>query len=390
MTVTNPVSVCNIRGYQTEHPKLIIVPKENSMTLFRVKPIIPTNIDMFAYVNSKFVYTERHIRTQMENLYQHLIKQKCELERDVLVMQLSIASYAPQEFAYLRMKEPGYTATLLGEVINIMKCQPVEVTIRKTDRCYNELPITYLNKTSFMSPKSHLIQFKATEIVCSSIVSSQYQLMNSWYGFSPDIHVVPHPAVLAPIQANKWEYMEPGSLANGGIYSSEDLEQFRNMFMFHSERSAISNVLALTVSGMSNDKQSLHMENLLNDSIIENVISAYWKRAWGWFSRIGEITSGLVGIYFVSRIIKFLLDTAIHAWALYPLYGMSWRLVGMFWDTLTFCLVHQANAANNDNPPDVQNVREPIEEEVVVVVEPNVVQNERKIPLLYPQLVASS
>ena len=66
------------------------------------------------------------------------MKQKCELERDVLIMQLSIASYAPQEFAYLRMKEPGYTASLLGEVINIMKCQPVEVIIRKTDRCYNE------------------------------------------------------------------------------------------------------------------------------------------------------------------------------------------------------------------------------------------------------------
>lgn len=120
MTVIKPVSVCNIRGFQTEHPKLIIVPKANMMTPFKLKYIIPSNIDMFAYINSKFVYTERHIRKQMESLYTHIMDHKCELEREVLFTQLSIATYAPQEFAYLRMKEPGYTANVMGELINIM------------------------------------------------------------------------------------------------------------------------------------------------------------------------------------------------------------------------------------------------------------------------------
>ena len=30
---------------------------------------------------------------------------------------------------------------------------------------------------------------------------------------------MPRPAILAPTQGIKWEYTEPGSLANGGIYS---------------------------------------------------------------------------------------------------------------------------------------------------------------------------
>jgi len=75
-------------------------PKEG--TLFTHKTKTETaidNFDIFAYVNSKFIYVEKHIRNQMTIFYHDMI-QKCELERQVLQNTLSIAALLPDEFAY--------------------------------------------------------------------------------------------------------------------------------------------------------------------------------------------------------------------------------------------------------------------------------------------------
>lgn len=159
MIILRATSVCMAKGYQTEHTKLVILPKNNMEYNFKAKGVSAKNIDLFSYMNSKFVYTERHIRSQVVNLYNDIILHKCELERDVLQTQLSLAEHSPNEFAYLRMKSPGYMAQLMGESITIVKCQAVEVIVRHTSTCFNELPIIYNNRTAFMTPKNHLIHY---------------------------------------------------------------------------------------------------------------------------------------------------------------------------------------------------------------------------------------
>lgn len=206
--------MCMAKAYQTEHSRLLIVPIDSTASSMIRVPVIPQNIDMFTYVNSKFVYTERHIRKQMTSLYHDILRQKCELERDVLLTQLSLAHIAPTEFAYLYTKEPGYTANVMGEVISLIKCQAVETEIRPvSDQCYHELPITYLGRKAFMTPKNHLIQYVGTEISCSGLSAPGYFIQNQWYGLSPNLHSIPTPYELSPSHRGNWTYLEPASLA---------------------------------------------------------------------------------------------------------------------------------------------------------------------------------
>lgn len=88
------------------------------------------NLDLFMYVNSKFVHIEIHIRTQMEQLYFDVITQKCKLEQQTLRNALLIARQNPHEFAYILMQAPGYMAITAGEGIHVIECFPVEVKIR--------------------------------------------------------------------------------------------------------------------------------------------------------------------------------------------------------------------------------------------------------------------
>lgn len=42
------------------------------------------NLDIFAYMNSKFIYVERHLKTQITQLYQAIIDHKCRMEAQVI------------------------------------------------------------------------------------------------------------------------------------------------------------------------------------------------------------------------------------------------------------------------------------------------------------------
>jgi len=67
---------------QIEHPKLFIL-KTQCNHAFKVRSRISmNNLDIFAYVNSKFVYVEKH-KTQLMHLYRDIMEQKCALEKQI-------------------------------------------------------------------------------------------------------------------------------------------------------------------------------------------------------------------------------------------------------------------------------------------------------------------
>jgi len=76
----------NLYGYimmQTEHPKLFILEIARANIQDKIKNLL-NNLDIFAYVNSKFVYVEKHIKTQLTKLYTNIMEQKCTLEKQIL------------------------------------------------------------------------------------------------------------------------------------------------------------------------------------------------------------------------------------------------------------------------------------------------------------------
>jgi len=168
LTKTKEQPLCGYTLLRTEHPKLFILETQKGNT-FATRGSIPiNNFDIFTYVNSKFVYVEKHIRQQMTSLYYNVIRQRCELEKEVLRNTLSFATLQPDEFAYKLMKGPGYMAVTAGEAIHVVKCIPVEITLRRTENCYIELPVTIRNTSLFVTPKSRILTKAGTMRECSN------------------------------------------------------------------------------------------------------------------------------------------------------------------------------------------------------------------------------
>ncbi|XP_071577514.1 uncharacterized protein [Temnothorax nylanderi] len=353
LTSTGKDLACGYSLIRTEHPKLVIWETSPETDIAKRTGRVE-NLDLFTYMNSKFVYVEKHIRNQINQLYRNILLQQCNLELKMLQNALAIATQSPDIFAYHFMKGPGYMALLAGEVIHIIKCVPVEVKLVHTQECYEQLPVMFNNKTSFLTPQTHVLLRQGTQINCNSFAPPMYLLGDSWYKITPRPIETLAPTVIKPMTKTTWKYTSPGALATSGIYTQKDLEDLKDHIMFPAERPAVLNTVARGVMGESTVLSGGSFANLIDEASIEKIALSAWENFWSKFLIFGNISAGLLGIYLFIRAIKLILDTLVHGYALHTVYGWSIYLIGAIWDSLTHLLLHLGQArpkTKNANAP---------------------------------------
>ncbi|KYN22230.1 hypothetical protein ALC57_05377 [Trachymyrmex cornetzi] len=338
--------ICGYKLSQTEHPKLFILQTTKERKFKTRARISVDNLDIFLYVNSKFVYVEKHIKTQLTQLYRDIMEQKCALEKQVLQNALTLASIAPDETAHRIMKEPGYTAVVSGEVLHLIKCVPVECKLRHTSQCYNELPVTHNNASMFLQPRFRIITRTGTVRDCNEILPVMYKIHGTWIRLAPKPMEGLSPATIQPLTRPTWHYTSSSSLATSGIYNPEDLERLRSHIMFPVERPSMLNTIARGAMGNEIPAGSISMINLLDEASINKIAESAGKRVWRGFVTFGSASAGVLAIFIIIRVIKLIIDTAIHGYALHSIYGWSMHLVGAVWSSVTNLLLHLGRNSN--------------------------------------------
>lgn len=342
LQVKGPTEICSTYGLKTEHPRLFIVQYVQGHALFKKKEVNTKNLDMFTYINSKFVYTEKHIRGEMERLYLDLLTKICETERDLLRTQLNFAKMDPPAFAFIRKNEPGYTAITLGEVVFLIKCIPIEVKVRPTSVCYNELPVTANNQSLFMTPRNHLLQPHGTVVDCNTMLQPAFYLNDRWYALHPALVTMEKPEMISAKSTHTFLYKAPGNLATAGIYSQEQLDNLNRQVMHPSEREAISNAIVRKILlPNEQDQQNMRLSNLMDDNHIKNIFKKAWSKTWNTLLTIGDVMSAALAIWMITRVVKFIIDSILHAYALYGVYGWAWQLFIGIYDVLTYMLLRR-------------------------------------------------
>ncbi|XP_071579592.1 uncharacterized protein [Temnothorax nylanderi] len=339
LTSTSRYQTCGFSFIRTEHPKLVIVETLPEVDIAKRTGRVE-NLDLFTYMNSKFVYVEKHIRGQLNQLYRNILLQQCKLELKMMQNALAIAARSPDIFAYHFMKGPGYMALLAGEVIHIIKCVPVEVKLTHTEDCYEQLPVILNNKTHFLTPQTHILLRQGTQINCNSFAPPMYLLGDAWYRIMPRPVETVAPTIMKPMTKPVWRYVSPGALATSGIYTPKDLEDLKDHIMFPAERPAVLNTVARGVMGQSTSLHGGSIANLIDEASIEKYALSAWQKFWSKFLIFGNISAGIIGIYLFIRIFKLILDTLVHGYALHTVYGWSVYLIGAIWDSLTQLLLH--------------------------------------------------
>lgn len=333
--------VCHFRIFNTEHPRLFVI--ENKTNFFKNQESIePFNIELFSYFNSKLIYVEKHFRAQFKNLYSDIQKRRCMIEQRLLRESLTLAVLRPDEFALnYRNFERGYSAIVTGEVINIIKCTPVQVTIAKSDTCYQELKVNIGdNQTAYMSAKTRILKQRGTEVNCDPIMGQVWHLGNEWWQMSPEPVKIQEPLILKPDTSISWKYESPRNLP-GGIFTDQALQAHSKFISESREQGAAINSLARIAIGeevQESDRKYFH--KFFDEKTISKIAKDTWAKLWSGFSWIGNISAGLLGIYFLARSIKLIVDTTLHFLTLKSAFGWSIYLICACWDSLTHFVLY--------------------------------------------------
>lgn len=340
LTKKSSRSICGYDVILTEHPKLIIF-ETDPETYFARPPNEPMHrVDIFTYMNSKFVYVERHIRTQMARLYRDVLMQRCETERETLKNALAIATQAPDQFAYSFMKGPGYMALTAGEVVHIVKCVPVDVVIEHGKICYEELQVSRNNQSYYLTPRTHILKSQGTQVDCNRVLPSFYKVDEGWVKILPEPTETSAPTMIKPLTKPTWKYINPSSLANHGIYTQEELDKLSYQLMFPIEREAMINNMAREINGQVLDNRDGTIAKLLNERTINQIIESTWIKMWSKFMMFGTVSAGLISIFIICHVIKAFIGMILNGYIIHEVHGCSIHILGAVWSTLAHFLIY--------------------------------------------------
>lgn len=179
--------ICGLLSHYTEHPKLFVTfLSENQPSMNIVSKVGPRDVNMLNYINSKIVYSFRHVRASVLELYRLFKQDRCKTNNRITQNLMTLALLSPKEFAFA-YGGPGFTAVTRGEVVYVAKCTPVVVfPDRYQSGCFNELPVSYKNTTYFMSPRSRILLQVGSPVDCLADMRPKYKIQDGWFYSSPD------------------------------------------------------------------------------------------------------------------------------------------------------------------------------------------------------------
>lgn len=250
ITETGTWALCGYTLIHTEHSKLLFL--NTASGKFKTKTGTTTkNLDLFTYINAKFIYVEKYVKAQLIQLHKEIVAQKCLLEKQVIRSMLSLIHSAPDDVAATLAKEPGSIALRAGEVIHLIRCIPATVTPRKTESCCQELPVTYRYQSFFLTPKNRILTPTGTYRNCNDLLPAMYELHGTWYRMLPRPSESMPPATLDGITKSNLRHVDPSNLATGGMYTSDELEHIKKHIMFPGRRNSVINNLSQGAAGQN-------------------------------------------------------------------------------------------------------------------------------------------
>ncbi|XP_025996899.1 uncharacterized protein LOC113005487 [Solenopsis invicta] len=111
--------------------------------------------------------------------------------------------------------------------------------------------------------------------------------------------------------------------------------------MFPAEKPAVLNSIARGLTGHSFDPNAVSLYNM-DENALNKIAESAASRIWKGFVSFGSARAGLFGIFLIVRLIKIIIDTTIHGYALHTVYRCSMHLLGALWSSITHLLLHLA------------------------------------------------
>lgn len=187
------IEVCYNKFIRTQSAETYIL--QNHENFLKAKHV---TVDYTKYFSNKLTLLLKHLQGEIKDSYLTYSENNCKNQIAIIKQKINLAYSSPEQFVFDLMG-PGYTGQLAGNVIHIIKCQPVEVKINPYPKiCTQDVPILYHNEPLFMSSTSHVIIKNSQKLKCNKILPVKFKINGNWVKFTPALRLAKAPRKLGP------------------------------------------------------------------------------------------------------------------------------------------------------------------------------------------------
>ena len=308
-------------------------------------------VNLFSYINVKYIYIERHFREQIEQLHQSILLKRCESRTAELRQVLNSFNTPPDIFALNLMKRTGFIAHKAGEVVHVVQCLPAEVQVAEDlDECYDQLPVYQNGQLKFLTPKTRVIISRGTQMPCNSLLPNYFYVNGKWITADPGAKKAEiSPKQLSPEVADTFIATRIRYIATAGIYTLQEIQDFAQRLLFPIERQALLNDVARAMNNEPTKNQEV-LANLITESLIISVAKKSWNLIWTDFMVFGQFSSGIMAIVYCAQAVVALIELTIRGYILHQIFGFSCKLLGAVLNSLTHLMIIRKQRENKRIP----------------------------------------
>lgn len=332
------IEVCYNKFIRTQSAETYIL--LNHENFLKAKHV---HVDYNKYFSNKITVIYKRLESQIKDIYLEKEHVNCEHQISLIKEQLILAYTAPEQFAF-NLMGPGFTAQLAGNVIHIVKCQPVEISINPDPpSCFQDIPILYHNKPLFMSSTSSIIIQHSKKIRCNKILPVKFRINGEWIKFTPTLKRAKAPRKLGPKPQENFKPTEIKDLEGRGLYSKEDINEYQNSINFPHERKAIIDNAATDIRDIKNTELIDTSENFFT-AYLEKHVNKYWNN----YKDFGAISAAIFMTITIIILIGYIINIILNAFQIKSIVGCSYKLGAALFSSTTNKILRKTNISNQE------------------------------------------
>ena len=332
---------CGERLFSTNYDNLYIQEVEQSHRTWQ--KMDPKDVEMQTYIANRDDSAYHIVTHRLKQEFRNVLKHTCKQFKNSDKFQFLAQQQGTGVNSWFM--ENGTFATVGGETVFTYKCKEVIVSPRRTEKCYQAMPVQIIapkearagKKEWFLEPNTRRLTTEGISVRCSAVMAPNMKAMDGrWISYGRVIQYVEPPSYHA--MKFNWTALdtqyEKIDWVGGGVYKKSDV----NEYMLDFKR--IQEAIQVTMTGqILNGRNRLPQTTGIGLSQMfptEELYADWTEKLFGpvfaFFGTTGKIFANMIGVVIIYQGAKMLLQTIHKGTLAYQMYGASKALI-------TFCCI---------------------------------------------------
>ena len=339
------ITRCEETLYTTANPRIFVqIEEEKDYDKTQWRDIHASEASMIMYVQHREEFLFYAITSQMRKEFHQVLLEDCKRQHKLnkLVFYAEHSEPGVQTWSMGN----GTFGTMAGDIIYTYECQKEIVYPRRTDRCYQGLPVQRnVFGNWFVEPITHRLTKEGIVIPCTNLFQSKFRTIDGrWVTGGKNVVWATPPSnekyndeSLADILAKLANETDQDKIDfyTSGIYKSSTVRDAEDYTQFSRMTKAVNYALTKQIGNFQWRKSYILPENIFTDDMH---IESWQQRVLGpiisWMRGTGEVASVLVCCYVIGGLLWNIAEWIYKGTILAQLNGCLWGFLAPFMNCL--------------------------------------------------------